>query len=148
MKCSEYRQKLSAHLDGELAANEAKELEAHLESCAECRSMRDKLTKMGEELDMIRFAKPHDDVLDRYESHVFTKIERGIAWILLSVSAAVLTCAALFYITRDFLLSAEAPLVVRMGVGAGMLGLIVLAVGVARHRIAIRKTDKYKGVIR
>jgi predicted anti-sigma-YlaC factor YlaD len=148
MTCKTYRQKLSAYLDGELDTTQTELLEAHLASCAECASMRDKLARVGEDLDMIRFAKPHDDVLDKYESHVFTKIERGVAWVLLSISAAILGGAALFFVARDFFMSAEAPFIVRVGVGVGMLGLIVLSVGVVRHRIAIRKTDKYKGVIR
>ena len=76
MNCKAFETKISPYLDGELDAKEAEELKAHLDSCVSCRELKDKLSQMGKELNMIRFAKPHDDVLDKFESHMFTKMER------------------------------------------------------------------------
>ena len=37
-KCTEWRERLSEYIDGEMPADDREALEAHLESCPECRA--------------------------------------------------------------------------------------------------------------
>ena len=56
MVCSEYRELLSAHLDGELQAEEAPRVESHLRACAACRHHREQL---GRAVGMVRGLDRH-----------------------------------------------------------------------------------------
>lgn len=50
MNCEEYRAMISCALDGELSEEEQSALNSHLEKCEDCRSYRDALLELSEEL--------------------------------------------------------------------------------------------------
>jgi anti-sigma factor RsiW len=71
MKCPEEESKLSAWIDGELAASEARALESHLGDCPSCRgvlqSFRDLRAALGGKLEpdpgfVVRFRERRDEV--------------------------------------------------------------------------------------
>jgi len=148
MNCDQARRDASLALDGELDQAERQALDEHLRDCSSCREQVERWGQIGEELSTMPFAVKHDRALDAFEGHVYARLERGVAWILLSIGAALLLASGGYYLVRDFLIEPTVPLGLRAGVGVGLLGLIVLVVGVARHRLATSKSDPYKGVKR
>ena len=96
----------------------------------------------------MNFSGDHDRKLDVFETSVYARLERGIAWILLSLGGALVLASALFYAIRDVLLNPEIVWPMRIGLILLILALIILAVGVVRHRLSTYKSDKYKGVLR
>lgn len=148
MLCDKNRLQIAKLVDGELSTEEKELLEKHIEQCESCRTELVKQKRLAKELEQMNVKQPHDESLDRYESHVFARMERGVAWILLSIGAVILGCAGLFYLVQDFFFSPEVPLAIRVGTGFAVAGSIVLAVATLRHRLATYKTDKYKGVVR
>ncbi|HPQ67577.1 MAG TPA: zf-HC2 domain-containing protein [bacterium] len=148
MKCSEAKENLSRYLDGELPAAQVAELERHLADCAACRADLERWRAWGKELANMNFSGDHDRKLDVFETSVYARLERGIAWILLSLGGVLVLASALFYAIRDVLLNPEIVWPLRAGLTLLSLALVILAVGVVRHRLSTYKSDKYKGVLR
>ncbi len=142
------QQLLSRYIDGELDEAERRTAEELLTRDPAAARQVERWRRLGTEIASLGEVKLHDDRLDRFETHVYARLERGVAWILLSVAATLLLAGGVFYFVRDFLGDAAVPLIFRVGTGAGALGGVLLAISVLRHRLATYRTDKYKGVIR
>ncbi len=71
-------------------------------------------------------------------------ITRGLGWLLLVGGVLVLGGVAIYALAID----AEAPLYIKLGVGALYGGLALLLLSVLRQQLIARKTDKYKDVQR
>ena len=52
MECLQSMERLSEYLDGELDANEYREIEAHLHSCPDCRKVMDELAAVSKEINL------------------------------------------------------------------------------------------------
>lgn len=148
MKCDEIEIKVSAYADGELSAEEQQSVERHLEGCPACREELERHRRVGAEVEKLVFSGPQDELMDRYEGHLYARMERGFGWILLSLGAILLAGAGAWLLVQEVLLNPEIPLIVRVGVGTGTLGLVILAVGALRQRLFTYKRDKYTGVER
>jgi hypothetical protein len=148
MKREQVEQWVSLAVDGELPEDRRADLEHGLEAFPDLRTKLTAWDAIGKELTAMSFSKEHDRELDRFEGHVFARIERGIAWIFLSIGSVLALATGLFYFGRDFLFDAGVVWTLRLGVAVGLTGLAILAVSVVRHRVATYRSDKYKGVER
>ena len=93
MDCERARALISAQLDGELSAAEAAALQAHLETCADCREERRWMQQLDAALPAYELEPPaqlHDAVMQRIRSEGKTKKRR--VWI---PAAAIAAAAAL-----------------------------------------------------
>lgn len=52
MECMQCMERLSEYLDGELDANEYREIEAHLQCCPDCRKVEDELAALSKEINL------------------------------------------------------------------------------------------------
>ncbi|MDP8224832.1 MAG: hypothetical protein P9L99_15845 [Candidatus Lernaella stagnicola] len=148
MKREEAELLLSMKQDGELPPDKAVQLEAYLRDHPELAQRAAAWETLGKELESMKISADNDQRLDRFESHVYARLERGAAWILLSAGAALMLAGALFYLVRDFFFNDAIFLPVRLGGGFVLAGVCVLAVSIVRHRLATYHGDKYKGVVR
>ena len=146
--CDRFRELVAGHLDRELTPAETEELRRHLERCEECRDELRRQERLKEVMDTMRLPDPPPELWDRYWLGVYNRMERGLAWILLSVAALVLICAGGYEMFRDFFQDPEVPLIVRIGVGCGATGMAVLFISVLRERVFLRKRDRYREVVR
>ena len=71
-------------------------------------------------------------------------IASGLGWLLFLGGVLVLGGVAIYALAID----AEAPLYIKLGVGALYGGLGLLLLSVLRQQLTARKTDKYKDVQR
>jgi len=143
MNCDEIRPAISARVDGELAPDQQKRLEEHLAGCEACRRELAETKALKEELDMIRFTEPTDAELERYWSNVYNRLERGIAWVLLSVGAIVLLCYGGFKLVESIITDPKLQWWLKAGVLAAVFGAAILFVSLLRERLAVRKADQY-----
>jgi anti-sigma factor RsiW len=134
---------LMGRLDGELGPEQERELDEHLRTCAECRAELEGFRRMNEMAGRMRFSEPQDEVWDAYWRGIYNRLERGAAWILVSLGAILLLGFGAFKLVETLLTDPAVELVVKIGLGALLLGVVVLVVSLVRERVFGLKHDRY-----
>ena len=152
MDCQEMQPLLMAFIDGELDDATRQTVEAHVQSCAARRDELQRWQQLKGVTDMARLAKPPDAVWERYWTGVYNRLERNIGWILASLGAIICLSWAAWEFSQkfvdEFLLNPAEPLILRVGVVALILGGIILFVSILRERLTLRRSERYKEIIR
>ena len=146
MDCDKALMLLMGHLDGELDESSERDLMAHLEECESCRGEERSYRRLTAMTDSIGFIEPTETEWRAHWQGIYNKLERGTAWILLSLGATILLLYGAWHLIADFLLDAAYPLMLRLGVGVATAGTVVLAVSVVRERIRVYPVDRYEEV--
>jgi hypothetical protein len=139
---------LNKAIDCMLSPGEAEEFRRLLTGRSDVRSEYESLKSVKEATMEMKFKQPPEETWDRYWAGVYSRLERGIAWLLISIGAAVVLAIVGYGAVMKFLGDTSTPLAVKLGVGVLLLGGAVLLVSVLREKLMIRKKDKYKEVIR
>jgi anti-sigma factor RsiW len=146
--CEEYRVLLMGYLDGELDAKQRAEVEQHIQSCANCRAEQGSYDNLNRMVQAMNTYTESERALDRYWKQTWNRAERGIGWLLFGTGAILLMGYGLFEASREFWSDPTVPLIVRIGAGAGGLGVLVLLVSLVRERLMLRKKERYSEVER
>jgi len=85
-----------------------------------------------------------DSYWQGYWASVYRTTERGIGWVLLSLGAIILLASVGFVALGEFFMSSEVPLIVKIGVTAAGLGVIILLVSILRERFFARSHERYE----
>ena len=139
---------LGKALEGVLEEAERREYEALLERRPELRKELQTLKDVQEVTMAMNFKKPPEETWDRYWGGVYARMERGVAWMLISLGAAVGIAFAGYHAMLALLEDTSAPLLLKIALAALVLGGAILLVSVVREKLVLRKTDKYREVIR
>lgn len=131
-------EKLSAYADGELPASEADSVEAHLETCTECRRELAAIETMGDAMSTAS-AEGTGSVWDR----VRRRIVRPAGWLLLAAGVAVLAALAMVEWFRTGSLTPEWLATTAVGVG-----IALLAVNIGWEQYREWKQSPYRDVQR
>ena len=102
----------------------------------------------GVEHPAVRAAGADDAALDRFWLGVYARLERGIAWVLVSVSLTVLAGFGAYHFATEFLADAAVPAVLRFGTAGLLLGVSILLLGVVRDKIRALTTDPFRRIRR
>jgi len=143
MSCDDYEAMVSGYLDGELTADQRADFQKHLAGCPQCRQQLAEMTALKESLAMMKFKEPSDVELERYWATIYTRLERGAAWVLLSVGAILLLCYGSFRLLEGLIKDPTVDVLVKVGVMALVFGAVILFVSLLRERLAVRRVDKY-----
>ncbi len=143
MSCDAFEPLLTGYVDGELSDEDRRRVEDHVASCPRCREALAELRGLKEELAMMTFKEPSDVELERYWASVYNRLERGLAWVLLSVGAGVLLSYAAFCLIEDFIKNPTVSLVLKIGVVALVVGGVVLFISLLRERLTVGRSDRY-----
>jgi len=135
-------------LDGELEPAERAELERLISEDPELREEWSRLSRLKEVTANMKFRNPPEELWDSYWTSVYSRFERGIAWILVSLGAIVLGSWGAWQGVRDLMADADLPGIVKWGILGLVVGLVMLLVSVLRNRILVYKTDPYKEIER
>jgi ferric-dicitrate binding protein FerR (iron transport regulator) len=135
-------------LDDELNAEERAELDAHLAEQPELRAEWQRLSRAREVTMGMKLRNPPEDVWDGYWTSTYSRIERGVAWILVSVGAIIVGVWAIREWITALLNDTATPAPVRYSMIALFVGLLILLISVARHRLNVSKSDPYKDIQR
>lgn len=139
---------MMAALDGECSAADRQVLEQALEKNPELqREWRD-LQRVKEVTNMISVRKPPDEVWASYWTQVYTRNERKVAWVLVSLGAIVLLSWGLWQGILQFLGDPDLPGFIKLGAAFLAIGLVTLLVSVAREKLFVNKHDPYKDIER
>ena len=135
-------------IDEMLSREETEELQQLFAARPAVRCEYEAMKSIKEATMELTFKQPPEETWDRYWAGVYSRLERGLAWLLISIGTAVVLAIVGYAAIMKFLEDTSTPLAVKLGVGALLLGGAVLLVSVLREKIVMRKTDKYKEVIR
>lgn len=148
MENDRLKELLTAYADGELDEEGRREVEKRLAESEDLRRELESMKKVKSLTSHMQLAQPEEEVWKMYWNQVYNRIERGIGWILLSIGAIILLSFGAFHFVQDFLRDPEPPLIMKIGVSTATLGVIILLVSVLRERLFIRKTERYKEIVR
>ncbi|MBU2625530.1 MAG: hypothetical protein KKG33_08210, partial [candidate division Zixibacteria bacterium] len=98
--------------------------------------------KIKEVTDSMQLKDLPDSHWQGYWASVYRTTERGIGWVLLSVGAIILLATVGFVALGDFFMSSDVPLIVKIGVTAAGLGVIILLVSILRERFFARGHER------
>jgi hypothetical protein len=136
------------YLDGDITREEHTELDELLSSDSELRSEFDEQVRIKEVLRKMKLKNPSVEVWDSYWLGVYNRLERGLAWILVSIGAIILIGYGSYEAVSEMLNDTSTPGIVKIGVSVLVTGGVILLFSVLREKIFTRKHDKYKEVQR
>jgi len=145
---SRSRELLLQALDEELAPGEQVELERLLLDNPELREEWDRFSRLKEVTGKMKLRNPPEEMWDGYWNSVYSRFERGVAWILVSLGAIVLGSWGAWSGVQDLMADADLPTVVKWSILALIVGLVMLLVSVVRYRLFVSRTDPYKEIER
>jgi len=148
MNCQQAIIYISGKLDGELTPEQERELDLHLQDCPVCSKEYQELLKIKEVTSDMRFTDLPDRFWAGYWNDIYNRLERGIGWMLLSIGAIVLLAFGAWELLNNFFLDDTVSILLRLGVGAGLLGVITLLVSVLIERLFALKHERYEEVER
>jgi len=135
-------------LDGELTKAEQHELDYLLKEDPALRAEWEHLERVKEVTRQMAYNEPPREVWDTYWSCVYRRLERGIAWILVSIGAIVLISWSIWQVIEEVVADTSIPIVIKLSIGALVVGLVALLVSVAREKLVMRRSDPYKDIVR
>jgi len=142
------RHLMMAALDGELSHAETAELERHMAGDAALRAEWQQLQRVKEVTTTMRLREAPRETWDGYWLGVYQRLERGVAWILVSLGAIIVLSWGAWEGLRELWFDEGLPPLVKAGAVTLVVGVVVLVVSVAREKLFVRRTDPYKDVIR
>jgi len=139
---------LMGAIDGELTPKEHAEFTELVATHPEFKQEWQQYQQLKEVTQTMKFKSPPTEVWDKYWLNVYNRIERGIAWIIFSIGFMILLIYGSFKIVESLLADSQLVGIVKIGILAAIIGLVILIVSVLREKLMIQKTDPYKEVQR
>jgi len=125
---------------------ELEELEKYIQEDANLADEYKAFQKIKEVTDSIMFKELPDSYWKGYWEGIYNRLERGLGWILFSIGAMIILIYGGYRLLNDFFLSDEISLILKLGVGFGGIGLIILLVSIVREVFFARSKERYKEV--
>ncbi len=135
-------------LDGELGPDGRRELDGLLADNPELREEWERLSRLKEVTGNMKLRNPPEELWAGYWTSVYSRFERGLAWILVSIGAIVLLSWGAWEFVQDLMADGDLPTFVKWSILALIVGLVMLLVSVLRHRIFVSQSDPYKEIER
>lgn len=144
----ELRRLLAGYLDGELSADERVRFEAELARNPELKAELDEHAKVKEVTEMVHYADLPEEVWETYWQSLYRKLERGLGWIFLSIGFIVLAGFGLVRVFEGFFFNPDVSVWLKLGLGAGGAGMLILLVSFIRERLFAYRRERYREVTR
>lgn len=147
MERDRFRMLMMKALDGELAGSEHSEFDNFLRN-TECADEWAQFRNVKEATMSLKFTAPAPEVWDRYWTSVYNRLERGLAWLLLSLGAVTLFAWGALLAAEAIWTDSEVPLLMKIAIFSVAGGLFLLFFSIIRERWFTSRHDKYNEVIR
>ena len=148
MTCRQYKDLMMGYLDDELDDAQKKTFEEHIESCKDCAAEFEQFKKLKNVTDSVKLAEPEDVLWENYWSGVYNRFERGVGWILMSVTGIALIIYGLFKMVEGIIKDPNVEVLLKIVILTFIAGLAVLFVSILRERLYFWKKDRYKDIRR
>ena len=139
---------LEKHFENNLTDLESQEFETLINSTTELKHEFEEQKKIKEVLKKMTLKNPSKEKWDGYWLGIYNRIERGIAWIAISIGAIIFFGYASIEAVNSFINDTQFPPIVKVGISILVFGALVLIFALLREKFFISKHDKYKEVQR
>jgi hypothetical protein len=139
---------LEKHFEKELTDLESQEFETLINSNAELKDEFEEQKRIKEVLRKMKLKNPSREAWDSYWMGVYNRIERGLAWIVISVGALIFFGYASYEVVNAFINDSHTPPLAKLGITLLIFGALILIFSLLREKIFTSKRDKYKEVQR
>ena len=139
---------IEKYFESELSVEEKSELEKLLRDNPKLSEEFEEQKRIKEVLTKMKLKNPSRDVWDGYWLGIYNRIERGFAWILISIGAIIFFAYASIEAVNSFIKDTQVPQIVKIGIGILVFGILVLLLSLIREKFFVTKRDKYKEVQR
>ncbi|MCZ7602267.1 MAG: hypothetical protein M5R37_05335 [Melioribacteraceae bacterium] len=135
-------------LEGELSSDEEKEFEKMINENSSIKKEFEEQKKIKGVLMNMSLKNPGKEFWAGYWLSIYNKIERGIAWILISISAIVIAAYGIIEAIQNLLAETDIPMFLKISIIVFVIGIAILIFSLLREKIATNKVDKYKEIQR
>lgn len=142
------RELIMASIDGEITVEEERSLREILLNNPNWAEEYRELKKVKEMTSQAKLKEPKPELWDTYKHQTFTRIERGIGWILFTVGALVLLLYGAWQALSQILTDPGLAWWIKAAVVSGTAGLIILIVSFIREKLYLDKHERYKDIVR
>jgi hypothetical protein len=139
---------LEKYFSNEISSEEKIEFEKMLNSDSQLQSEFDEQKRIKEVLNKMKLKNPSREVWDSYWMGIYNRIERGIAWVVISIGAMIFFGYASYEIVNAFIKDTQAPVLAKIGISMLVFGGLILLFSLIREKIFSSKRDKYKEIQR
>jgi hypothetical protein len=136
------------YLADELTADEKNELNSLLQKEPKLKVELEEQKKIKEVLNKMKLKNPAKEVWDGYWLGIYNKLERGIAWIAVSVGFIIVAVYGVIRAVENFFGDTQTPGIIKFGIAVLVIGIVILLFSVLREKIFTYRKDKYKEVQR
>lgn len=138
---------LSGYADGELDAEGRALVESWLEMDERARRELDRIVQMKAFTDHLSLVPAPEEAWEDFHKKVYNRSERSLGWTLFWVGAG---CVGLYVAVRVLIaiVALAVPVLVRVGLLAAGVGLLILLISALRERLYTKKRDRYDDVRR
>ena len=133
--------------DNELNVDEKIEFDSLLQN-KDLKNEFEEQKRVKEVLSKMKLKNPTMEIWDKYWVGVYNKLERGIAWIAVSVGFLILVIYGSIEAVENFFADTQTPEIVKIGISALVVGGFILLFSVIREKVFTHTRDKYKEVQR
>ena len=140
------RELLAGYVDGELPEEERLAFEEELKNNPELKAELEEFMNLKDITGIMKYADLPDEVWDNYWQSLYKKLERGFGWLFFSAGAIVLICFGLFKFFEELYIDPSVSMILKTGVTALSVGVVILLVSLTRERLFAYKHDRYKEV--
>lgn len=136
------------YFDDELSVEEKAEFNNLLKTSADLKSEFEEQKRIKEVLRKMKLKNPSREVWDSYWMGIYNRIERGIAWVVISIGALLFFGYASYEVVNAFINDTQTPPLAKLGITLLIFGALILIFSLIREKIFTSKRDKYKEVQR
>jgi len=142
------RELMMASLDDEISPDDEKILSDYLEQNPEMKREYEQLKNLKKMTSEHKLKEPNPEFWDHYKQSIYTRIERSIGWILLSIGAIILIFYGVWNALSEMISDPAIAWWVKAAILSLAAGAIILLVSLVREKIFLNKHERYKDVIR
>jgi len=148
MEHADIKKLVASYHEDVLDSSQKRQVEEHIRICPECRKEFEETQKFEEVMEKMAFKKPPKETWEVYWTSVYSRLERGIGWIFISIGAMILLFFGGYLMVEAIIQDPEIPVLLKVGILAVMAGVVVLVVSFGRERLFVDKRERYKEVLK
>jgi ABC-type multidrug transport system fused ATPase/permease subunit len=133
--------------DKNLADEEKKELDDFLMD-EDYKKEFQKQINVKEAVMNLNLKKPKSEFWDNYWLSTYNRLERGVAWILISIGLTLLIGFAVYQFIQKLFVDDGGPFIIKIGLIVLFTGALILILSLIREQFIKTKNDSYKEIKR